>query len=95
MQGIIHLSFYPGFFMLWSMIVATNHATMISYCAVICRINRKSGTIRNALKIKVADPQALESEISALLEGKDFGKENLDRVMNNARWLINEISGKL
>ena len=27
--------------------------------------------------------------------GKDLGKENLDRVMNNARWLINEISGKL
>jgi len=24
-----------------------------------------------------------------------FGKENLDRVMNNARWLINEISGRL
>ena len=27
--------------------------------------------------------------------GNDLGKENLDRVMNNARWLINEISGKL
>ena len=27
--------------------------------------------------------------------GKDLGKENLDRVMNNARWLITEISGKL
>ena len=27
--------------------------------------------------------------------GKDLGKENLDRVMNNARWLINEISEKL
>ena len=27
--------------------------------------------------------------------GKDLGKENLDRVLNNARWLINEISGKL
>ena len=26
---------------------------------------------------------------------KDLGKENLDRVMNNARWLINEISGKI
>ena len=29
------------------------------------------------------------------VEKKDIGKENLDRVMNNARWLINEISGKL
>lgn len=31
-------------------------------------------------------------------ENKDrqgFGEENLDRVMNNARWLINEISRKL
>ena len=28
-------------------------------------------------------------------EGKDLGKENLDRVMNNARWLINEISGRI
>lgn len=27
--------------------------------------------------------------------GKRFDKENIDRVMNNARWLINEISGKL
>jgi hypothetical protein len=27
--------------------------------------------------------------------GKGLGKENLDRVMNNARWLINEISGRL
>lgn len=32
---------------------------------------------------------------NARSQGKDFGKENLDRVMNNARWLINEISGKL
>ena len=27
--------------------------------------------------------------------GKGLGKENLDRVMNNARWLINEITSKL
>lgn len=27
--------------------------------------------------------------------GKDLGKENLDRALNNAKWLINEISGKL
>ncbi len=27
--------------------------------------------------------------------GKGLGKENLDRVMNNARWLINEISSRL
>lgn len=26
--------------------------------------------------------------------GKGLGKENLDRVMNNDRWLINEISLK-
>ena len=32
---------------------------------------------------------------SAKSEGKDLGKENLDRVMNNARWLINEIAGKI
>ena len=32
---------------------------------------------------------------SAKSEGKDLGKENLDRVMNNARWLINEISTKI
>ena len=32
---------------------------------------------------------------SARSEGKNLGKENLDRVMNNARWLINEISNKL
>ena len=32
---------------------------------------------------------------SAKSQGKDLGKENLDRVMNNARWLINEISGRL
>jgi hypothetical protein len=31
---------------------------------------------------------------SAKSEGKDLGKENLDRVMNNARWLINEISNR-
>ncbi|MCL4340607.1 MAG: hypothetical protein M1431_00705 [Candidatus Thermoplasmatota archaeon] len=29
---------------------------------------------------------------NARSEGKDLGKENLNRVMNNARWLINEIS---
>ncbi|MHB1708762.1 MAG: hypothetical protein ACYCT2_04720 [Thermoplasmataceae archaeon] len=28
-------------------------------------------------------------------KGGNLGKENIDRVMNNARWLINEISGKL
>ena len=27
--------------------------------------------------------------------GKSLGKEKLDRVMNNARWLINDISNKL
>ncbi len=32
---------------------------------------------------------------NARSEGKDLGKENLDRVMNNARWLINEISENL
>ena len=32
---------------------------------------------------------------NAKSQGKDLGKENLDRVMNNARWLINEISAKL
>ena len=32
---------------------------------------------------------------SAKSEGKDLEKENLDRVMNNARWLINEISSKV
>ena len=32
---------------------------------------------------------------SAKSQGKDLGKENLDRVMNNARWLINEISTKI
>ena len=32
---------------------------------------------------------------NAKSEGKDLGKENLDRVMNNARWLINEVSAKL
>ena len=32
---------------------------------------------------------------SAKSEGKDLGKENLDRVMNNARWLINEVSAML
>jgi hypothetical protein len=32
---------------------------------------------------------------NAKSQGKDLGKENLDRVMNNARWLINEISGRL
>ena len=29
---------------------------------------------------------------NARSDGKDLGKENLDRIMNNARWLINEIS---
>ena len=28
-------------------------------------------------------------------QGKDLGKGNLDRVMDNARWLINEIADKL
>jgi hypothetical protein len=28
-------------------------------------------------------------------KGNNLGKENIDRVMNNARWLINEISSKL
>ena len=28
-------------------------------------------------------------------EGKELGKENLDRVMNNARWIIQEISRRL
>lgn len=32
---------------------------------------------------------------NAKSQGKELGKENLDRVMNNARWLINEISAKL
>ncbi len=32
---------------------------------------------------------------NARSQGKDLGKENLDRVMNNAKWLITEISGKL
>ena len=32
---------------------------------------------------------------SAKSEGKGLGKENLDRVMNNARWLINEIGHNL
>ena len=27
--------------------------------------------------------------------GKDLGKENLDRIMNNARWLINQITNKI
>jgi hypothetical protein len=32
---------------------------------------------------------------NAKSQGRSLGKENLDRVMNNARWLINEISSKL
>jgi hypothetical protein len=32
---------------------------------------------------------------NAKSQGKVLGKENLDRVMNNARWLINEISSTL
>ena len=28
-------------------------------------------------------------------KGNGLGKENLDRVMNNARWLINEISSQI
>ena len=32
---------------------------------------------------------------NAKSQGRSLGKENLDRVMNNARWLINEISGRL
>ena len=31
----------------------------------------------------------------AKAQGKSLGKENIDRVMNNARWLINEISARL
>ncbi|GGM72715.1 hypothetical protein GCM10007108_08560 [Thermogymnomonas acidicola] len=31
----------------------------------------------------------------ARADGKGLGKENIDRVMNNARWLINEISARL
>ena len=31
----------------------------------------------------------------AKAKGSNLGKENIDRVMNNARWLINEISGRL
>ncbi len=31
----------------------------------------------------------------AKAKGNNLGKENIDRVMNNARWLINEISSKL
>ena len=32
---------------------------------------------------------------SAKSEGKSLGKENIDRVLNNARWVINQVSGKL
>ena len=32
---------------------------------------------------------------NAKAQGKSLGKENIDRVMNNARWLINEISSRL
>ena len=32
---------------------------------------------------------------SAKSQGMDLGKVNLDRVMNNARWPINEIAGKM
>ena len=32
---------------------------------------------------------------NAKAQGKSLGKENIDRVMNNARWLINEISARL
>ena len=32
---------------------------------------------------------------NAKSQGKELGKENLDRVMNNARWLINEVSIRL
>ena len=32
---------------------------------------------------------------NARSQGEAFGKENLDRVMNNARWLINKISNTL
>ena len=31
----------------------------------------------------------------AKAKGSNLGKENIDRVMNNARWLINEISQHL
>jgi hypothetical protein len=32
---------------------------------------------------------------NAKSQGEDFWKENLNRSMNNARWLINEISNTL
>ncbi len=32
---------------------------------------------------------------NAKAQGKSLGKENIDRVMNNARWLINEVSARL
>ena len=32
---------------------------------------------------------------NAKSDGYEFGKENIDRVMNNARWLINEISSRV
>ena len=32
---------------------------------------------------------------NAKSQGKSLGKENIDRVMNNARWIINQVSGKL
>ena len=32
---------------------------------------------------------------NAKAQGKSLGKENIDRVMHNARWLINEISARL
>ena len=32
---------------------------------------------------------------SAKSEGKSLGKENIDRVLNNARWVINQVSDKL
>jgi len=32
---------------------------------------------------------------NAKTHGSNLGKENLDRVMNNARWLINEISSRM
>ncbi len=43
------------------------------------------------------DKSAYTKEWSSTVkyEEKDLGKEKLDRMMNNARWLIQEISAKL
>ncbi len=52
------------------------YSLIILHYNVICRIIRKSGIIRNALKIKLVDPQALEGDISRDLSSpgrKKFG----------------------